>query len=244
MNVEAYYNDLSKELEALQNRVRNFIGAANWGEEGRWKESILRSVLKRYLPSHMNVGTGFIVTPKNVSTQIDVLIYDTNKPTLFKDGDFVIIMPEVALAVIEVKTGIEASDLKSALSKLNEIGLLVKCYPTQTCPFLGFFAFDQRSISSKIALEALSEYSQGPGRVPIHAMAFGNDHFVRFWKLKPDGLGREYDKWHAYKMQSTAFAYFITNVIMHLCPPTCIEDELIWFPSSGKEMLLEGIQGL
>lgn len=242
MNVEAYYDDLSKEVEALQNRVRNFIGAANWGEEGRWKESILRSVLKRYLPAHMQVGTGFIVTPDNVSTQIDILIYDANKPTLFKDGDFVILMPESALGVIEVKTGVDKTDLKPALNKLHAIGNLVRNYPTVARPFLGFFAYEARSVTSESSLEALAECSRGLGEIPIHALVFGNNQFARFWHLNPNSPRRVYDKWHAYRLEGKAFAYFIHNIITHLCPSRCEQDELIWFPSGGKEMYLEGTQ--
>ena len=49
-NPSAFQKSITKELKALQNRVRYLIGDSHWGEEGRYKEAILRNVIKRFLP--------------------------------------------------------------------------------------------------------------------------------------------------------------------------------------------------
>ena len=74
MNVPEYFESISLDLNALKNRVRNFISDAHWQTDGEWKESVLRNILRRHLPKNIEVGRGFIVRPEDCSTQIDVLI--------------------------------------------------------------------------------------------------------------------------------------------------------------------------
>ena len=38
-------------LNLIKNRVRNLIGNSNWAEEGRYKETILKNVIRRFLPA-------------------------------------------------------------------------------------------------------------------------------------------------------------------------------------------------
>ena len=99
-------------MQSLKNRIRNFISDAHWQTDGEWKESILRSVLRRYLPNTTGIGKGFIITKEGPSTQIDILIYDATKPILFKDGDFILVTPDATLGIIEVKTRVKRNDLK------------------------------------------------------------------------------------------------------------------------------------
>jgi len=100
-----FHESIGKELKAVQNRVRNLIKDANWLEEGRYKEVVLRNVIRRFLPENLNIGTGFILKgKKKISKQIDIIIYDNTYPVLFREGDFVITSPESVKAIIEVKT--------------------------------------------------------------------------------------------------------------------------------------------
>ena len=85
-----YHKSIASEFKAYQNRVRNLIGNKHWGEEGRYKEIILMNYLKRVLPKNVSVGTGFVQGNNNLSTQIDIIIYDNTFPVLFSEGDFVV----------------------------------------------------------------------------------------------------------------------------------------------------------
>ena len=87
MDNEQYFRSITDEINALQNRVRNYI-ENHWPTDGRWKESVIRAILRRYLPQTVGIGNGFVVSPVKTSTQIDILLYDTTKPVLFQDGDF------------------------------------------------------------------------------------------------------------------------------------------------------------
>ncbi|MRG88149.1 hypothetical protein [Salinibacillus xinjiangensis] len=37
-----FQKTISKELYTIKDRVKNLIGDAHWGEEGRYKESVLK----------------------------------------------------------------------------------------------------------------------------------------------------------------------------------------------------------
>ena len=95
-NFEQYHRSISAELKAAQDRVRNLIGSTHWQSDGEHKEAILRKVLGLYLPETLRIGRGFVSCSSGNTAQIDILISDTSKPTLFKDNDFVIVTSDVA----------------------------------------------------------------------------------------------------------------------------------------------------
>lgn len=60
--------------------------------------------LKKILPSNVTVGTGFVKNGEETTNQIDLIIYDNSVPTLFSEGDFVVVLPESVYGIIEVKS--------------------------------------------------------------------------------------------------------------------------------------------
>ena len=100
---KAYHESVAIELLASRNRVRYFIGSSNWPEDGRFKEMLLMNYLKKNLPSNVSVGTGFVKNGEETTKQIDLIVYDNSIPTLFSEGDFVIVLPESVYGIIEVK---------------------------------------------------------------------------------------------------------------------------------------------
>ena len=61
MDTKKYFESLSLECDALKDRVKNFIADSHWLTDGEWKESVLRSMIKRSISSTVGVGRGFIV---------------------------------------------------------------------------------------------------------------------------------------------------------------------------------------
>ena len=59
-NYRDYQKSVAVEFNAYKDRVRNIIDDKHWGLEGRHKEVILMNYLKRVLPKHLSVGTGFV----------------------------------------------------------------------------------------------------------------------------------------------------------------------------------------
>ena len=74
MDTDKYFESLTDEILALKNRVRNFIHDSHWLTDGEWKESVLRSIIARSLPSSAKIGRGFIVTE---SIRGQSFIFDT-----------------------------------------------------------------------------------------------------------------------------------------------------------------------
>lgn len=89
METTYYYLSLSNELHALKTRVKNFIDSNHPPTDGEWKESILRYMIRRYLPANIEVGRSFVVKHDGNSKQIDLLFYDNAKPILFRDGELI-----------------------------------------------------------------------------------------------------------------------------------------------------------
>src|SRR5688500_4396773 len=106
MDTQAHFKSLAAEITAVKDHVQNLIGSAHWPTVGAWKETVLRSILRRHLPPALQIGSGFVISENGRSNQIDVLIYDDSGPVLFRDGDLVIVTPDVVRAAIEVKTRI------------------------------------------------------------------------------------------------------------------------------------------
>lgn len=234
MNIENYFKDLTKELESLKDRVRHFIGNAHWQSDGELKESVLRSILRRYLPSNIGVGRGFVVNVERPSTQIDVLLYDNTKPILFQDGDFVIITTDSVRGVIEVKTKFwQPNKLREAINKLSEIAEFVNPVSTHGKEqFFGLFAYENPDFSTDSVLEILQECVNGQKQRVVNCISFGKNYFVRYWPDPPIG---QFPKWHEYQLEDKASAYFIHNVIDHLCPQWASDNNDVWYPEDGKE---------
>lgn len=74
---------IAAEIKAYEKRVRNLIDATHWGEEGHYKEIILMNYLKRVLPQNLSVRTGFVRNRDEITSQIDIIIYDNSFPVLF-----------------------------------------------------------------------------------------------------------------------------------------------------------------
>ena len=121
-NARLFQESITQELDAIKNRVRNLIGNAHWGEEGRFKEAVLKNVLRKFLPNNLSIGTGFILQAvgnnddENIlSSQLDIIIYDNTLPVLFSEGDFIITTTANIRGILEVKSRITANSLNDVV---------------------------------------------------------------------------------------------------------------------------------
>lgn len=234
-----YFKSITQEIHALKNRVRHFIKDRHWLTDGLWKESVLRAVLRRHLPASLSVGTGFVVKSEDVSTQVDILIYDTTKPILFQDGDFIVVTPDLVRAIIEVKTRLHKSQMLEQLTKLAAVHHFAAS--TALCqPFVGLFSYDSDGISHEDLLAALDETAAGRSRQIVHCVALGEDLFTRYWYCPPETPRRPNELWRSYQLAGSAPAYFVHNVIESLCERSVLDNDSVWFPREGKEQFRLG----
>jgi hypothetical protein len=235
LDAEAYFESLTAEVMALKNRIRNFIGAAHWQTDGLWKESVIKAVLRRYLPGAVGVGTGFVVTDAGPTTQIDVLLHDLNKPVLFRDGDFVIVTADAALGLIEVKTRIMQAQLEGVCAKIYDAAKKSRSQHTTTRPFVGVISFEDTNIDPNRMLDAIYNVAGEAGGPEFNCLSVGSSYFVRFWNLPPKLSNKPINRWHAYHLKNKAPAYFLHNVIEALFPQSILENNRMWYPENGKE---------
>ena len=113
VSTEVFYDPATKRLR-------------HTGEYGTYRESIVREFFRFIVPRGLDISTGFVITTQNdVSTQCDILIFDSHMTPLYQEGDRQRFFPIESLFCIgEVKSTLSRTDLKDALNKLAEVKAL------------------------------------------------------------------------------------------------------------------------
>lgn len=224
-----YHKSIASEFKAYQNRVRNLIGNKHWGEEGRYKEIILMNYLKRVLPKNVSVGTGFVQGNNNLSTQIDIIIYDNTFPVLFSEGDFVVTVPENVVAIIEVKTKIHNNNLKEIVKKASNNGEIIFS-STQRDIFNGIFSYEYSDKKDHLKYQFNNlNYFTLPTQEDdewiwtektnsqVNHILLGSSIFIKFYPYTRIRRANDFDvnepHLNIYDMKNDlALAYFISNL--------------------------------
>lgn len=240
-----YHKSIARELDATKDRVRHLIGGRHWQTDGEHKEAVLRKVLRNHLPESVRIGRGFVCFQNEASTQIDVLITASDKPTLFKDGDLVLVTPDAVQAIVEVKTSIRSRpELQDALRKLSDNVALIRSNQHIGC-LAGLFVFDERddrSVCDRAVLDELQSVVNEQQYRVINWIAFGPNRFFRYWYHASDVSSIcQSSVWHSYELpEGLAHAYFLSNVAWDITREQrgVIDHEMqyAWFPvEGGKE---------
>lgn len=235
-NYMAFHESLADELNALKDRIRNLV--TNWGEDGAHKEAVLRAVLRRHLPESVTVGTGFIVGDGVASTQVDVLIVDKSKPTLFRDGDMMIVTPDAVRAVVEVKTNFANVSLSEALNKVAKIARMCQQVGERNRVWTGVFEYGGGMTDHTAVLKALRDAHQAEHAF-VDGLALGGDHFFLHWHsdVMTGGPAQATDFWRSYEITRLAPAYFLGNLAFTCSGRRDEPASYAWFPlpGTGKE---------
>jgi len=246
-NTLAYQQSINQELDTLKNRVRNLIGKAHWGEEGRYKEEVLKSILRSRLPTNLSVGTGFIMnqlTPSinDISKQIDIIVYENNRAPVFNEGDFVIVTQTSVKAIIEVKSKIKSSrTYKNGLHKVIQNFNSIVRFPQisridENRIFRGVISYDyEGQINSPLIDEAI-RISGGL----VNHLSLGGNIFIRHWvdarDLEPPiEVNCTRNLYNVYDLEGLSHAYFISNLI-HMTTNEDLSDRYFMdFPIEGSK---------
>lgn len=230
----SYQKSISAELLSIRNRVRYFIGNHHWGEDGRYKEVILKECIRDKLPSSVNIGTGFVICGGDeITTQIDLIVYRSEIPSLFKKEDFVILPREAVLGIIEVKSKLRSEEINECFRKAHENGLKIGNHI-----FNGIFSFESGfQLKDHIAPQISTCCKSYHGF--INNISFGPDYFMKYWPDgRPYGAGRE--KYRLYHLIDISFGYFISNLIedvYYQINPQFLSNELLdfFYPLEGTK---------
>lgn len=242
MSIKDYHKTTTQELMSLTNKVRMLVN--HWGEDGRYKEAVLKNIIKRFLPEKYIIGTGFVIKQveefdqHESSKQIDLIIYENSSPVLFKEGDFVILTPDAVAGIIEVKANLLNQDTATVIKQANENGEFIfsgKTDKTKTL-FNGIFSFESRS---RMDVERLKEkfilgdflHTDNSKKFKVNHIAFDKDWFLKYW---PDDMNEQHS---IYNITDLAFPFFISNLIDLVGKGSVERNPKIWF-STDKELNL------
>ncbi|WP_419213447.1 DUF6602 domain-containing protein [Maribacter sp. X9] len=247
VNTLAFQRSVNRELDTIKNRVRDLIGNANWGDDGRYKEEKFKSILREKLPAYLSVGTGFIsnqISPTEsiVSKQIDILVYNNNISPLFKEGDFVIVMQNSVKAIVEVKSKASSNRThKNGLYKIVENFNSITRFPNVARTdnnriFRGLISFDYQGRVNSSVIDDSVRLSSGI----INHFSLGGNIFIRHWL---DGIGLHpplesdcsANFYNVYELEELSHAYFISNLI-HMTTFEDLTDRYFMdFPIEGSK---------
>ncbi len=130
--------------QILRTKVRSIVEQSkcmdeldHLGTRGRWRELFLTELIEPLLPDGISATTGVLVDCKGVqSKQLDIIIYASNLlPPLFQSAEQSVIPVDAAIQVIEVKSTLNASEVKDSLRKARSVkGLFLQIAGTEYPP--------------------------------------------------------------------------------------------------------------
>ncbi len=237
MDTIEFHKSTAKELIAIKDRVRNLVN--HWGEDGRHQEAVIKTMIQRFLPEKFKIGSGFVVRQTRErgnhepSKQIDLIIYDTSYPILFKDNDFVILTADSVLGIIEVKANAKNQNLREIVKKANENGKFIfdakgdKRKPL----FNGIFSYESTlnnvETIANLIKKPWDKLDDNKYLYGVNHISFNQDWFYKFWKHEfSDGNVPHY----LYEITGLSFSFFISNLMDWISGTSVIENSSLWFP--------------
>ena len=152
-----YYGSLADEIKIKSDKISLLVSHGQ--TVGNYREYILRSLLKKYIPSKFSVATGFI---EGLPRQIDIIIYDSfNHSPTFIEGDLIVVRREAVRGIIEVKSTLSTKNLLEALQFFYDISR-PGIYKPEVPIFKGIFAFDTEYSETKSLAGCIRDFYNVP----------------------------------------------------------------------------------
>lgn len=229
-----YFQSLAEELHSQSSRVRQLIGDAHWGHDGRHKEVLLQNLVRRHCPSTVLVSSGFVISRNNPeirSKEQDILIIDiSTEAPLFHQGDLVIVFPHTVIAAISIKSTMDDSTVKSVVDGLASVRDTVRdCNEEPHRIWCGGFFYEitkaWQATPAKAYRSLRKHIFANPARKPIIDMGFphilGPDvvaearNFCYLLDYERSG-DKNTAKIRGYNCEHTATAVFLSCLLEHL----------------------------
>ena len=232
MSIIDYHKATAKELLAITNKVRSLV--SHWGEDGRYKEAILKNMIRRSLPEKYLIGTGFVVKQTEnrgiheSSNQLDIIIFDDSSSILFREGDFVILTPDGVRGIIEVKANRNGNFIFSGKAdKTQEFFNGVFSYEGYENNFdLDIFTNNYSAAETDfINLQDFQNFR-------VNHVSLNKNWFIKFWRNRNNNSPHS-----IYNIQDLSFTFFISNLINTLSNQSINTNNFIWY-AEDKELNL------
>lgn len=114
---QGIYNQIQSEVEFINELIHH------QGLKGEGNESIIRDLIKRFIPKKYGIGTGIVIDRNgNSSKQCDIIIYDNyHYPEIFTLSNIHIFPVDLVYAVIEVKTTLDNKQAKLSIDNIRSV---------------------------------------------------------------------------------------------------------------------------
>lgn len=235
-----YHVQVKKEIETVKERLKSLI--THNLSRGLVHEYAIRKIFEEKLPENYGISRGFIITDDWESTEIDILIYDKSFPLLFKSFDLVVVTPDAVRAIIEVKTTLDAIELRESVRKLADILEEIQKYRNGVFStvndqyrfsevFSGVLGIEGDEIK-KATLENImnDEVRHNRDRVVNHISVTENI-FIKYFDISDQGD----QSWHIYKFgDPVSHGYFLSNCLFYLKYNSIVNNTKLWFPYPDK----------
>ena len=110
-----YYASLANEILTLNRQKVQLVGCKPEMISGFGFDSAIRLILNKILPTDIHVARGWVMNTEACSSYSDIIIYDNSSPTLFQDGNEVIMLPAACQAMIRVVREVENGEQLSEI---------------------------------------------------------------------------------------------------------------------------------
>lgn len=119
--IARYYQGILQQVRSEVDLINTLF--QHQGIKGEGNETILRDLVRRFIPQKYGVGTGIVIDQDgNCSNQIDIIIYDTFLyPSLLTLTSVHLFPVDVVYATIEVKTTLDSTKAKEALDNIASV---------------------------------------------------------------------------------------------------------------------------
>lgn len=214
-------------------------------ENGSFNEILLVELFEKELSSNFKVTSGFVINKEGkISTQFDLIIYESNTPLVFDKGGVSIVPLEGVKAIVEIKShivGLDTQDSNSLNSIINKLVIRNReIYGRKNDILFGIFGYNLGVTLDHSQLENIfnkQELRNINFCVSLNKKIFINSFLCPEMHIKP--LGREI-RVTSYKHKLFRFdedmstGYFLDNIRYKVSQYDKFYLDYL-FPTRGKE---------
>lgn len=213
-------------------------------ENGSFNETLLKELFERELSLNFKVTSGFVINKAgNISTQFDLIIYESHTPLVFDKGGISIVPIEGVKAIIEIKTSVTGLKTQSNNSLEQVISKLViqnkEIYKENKDIVFGVFGYRlcvEINVSQLKRIFGIKEYEDVNFCISLDKKIFINSSISSNKYHKDEGeniAGRKY-KHQLYKFEDDlSTGYFFDNIRYKVSQYDNYYLDYL-FPKSGK----------
>lgn len=119
--IEKYYKGIYRQIQSEVEFINDLF--IHQGLKGEGNETLIRELLKRFIPKKYGIGTGIVIDRNGKSSkQCDIVIFDNyNYPEIFTLSNVHIFPVDLVYATIEVKTTLDKKQAKLAIDNIKSV---------------------------------------------------------------------------------------------------------------------------